>query len=115
MGFNLSDWLLRKKIGAQIRSAGQPVQHHRVGNPFHAVSIEPGMKSCAQARAVDERRFLAGSAPKLPLSGCTMSTCQCHYVHYKDRRNNRDRRVQPHNPHAHKMSERRTAGRRMDD
>jgi hypothetical protein len=115
MGFNLSDWLLRKKIGAQIRTAGSPVQHHRVGNPFHAVRVEAGMKSCAQARAIDEHRFLAASAPKLPLPGCPMATCQCRYVHHKDRRNDRDRRVQPHNPHAHKMSERRMTGRRLTD
>ena len=116
MGFNLSDWLLRKKIGAQIRTAGGPVQHHRVGNPFHAVTVEAGMKSCAEARAMEERRFLAGSAPKLPLPGCTMATCQCRYVHHKDRRSARDRRNNFANPHAHKMNDRREGGgRRMTD
>ena len=116
MGFNLSDWLLRKKISAQVLTSGRAVEHHRVGNPFHAVSVEPGMRSCAQARAIEERRFLATAAPKLPLAGCTMATCQCRYVHYKDRRSHRDRRVLLHNPHAHKMNDRRTSGgRRMTD
>jgi hypothetical protein len=116
MGFSLSGWLLRKKIGAQIRTSGRPVQHHHVGNPFHAVSIDTGLKCCAEARAIDERRFLAASAPRLPLPGCTMAKCQCRYQHHKDRRNRRDRRVLPHNPHAHKMSDRRSSeGRRLTD
>lgn len=115
MGFNLSDWLMRKKIGAQIRTAGQPVQHHRVGNPFHAVSIETGARCCSQSRANEGRRFLAASAPKLPLPGCTMVKCQCRYVHHKDRRINRERRMLLHNPHAHKMDDRRMTGRRESD
>ncbi len=116
MGFNLSDWLLRRKIGAQIRISGRPVEHRRVVNPFHGVSVETGSRACAESRALEGQRFLAESAPKLPLPGCKIATCQCRYVHHNDRRSMRDRRVQPHNPHAHKMDDRRAStGRRMSD
>ncbi len=52
----------------------------------------------------------------LPLRGCTQATCQCRYVHHKDRRSSSDRRNNFVNPHAHAMSERRTgSGRRIND
>jgi hypothetical protein len=116
MAFSLSGWLMRRRIGAQVRNAGNRVEHSRVANPFHAVSIETGVRACAEARAREGKRFLSSTAPMLPLRGCTQPTCQCRYVHHNDRRNSRDRRVNLTNPHAHKMSERREGGgRRMTD
>ena len=114
--FNLSNWLMRRRIGAQVRSPGSPVEHRRVSNPYHAVSIEPGPRSCAEARARESRRYLSAAAPMLPLKGCTNATCQCRYRHHEDRRAQRDRRVNFANPHAHTMTERRSGGgRRLDD
>jgi hypothetical protein len=116
MAFSLSQWLLRRRISAQARTSGRPMEHRRVSNPYHAVSIEPGLRACAESRNLEGRRFLAAAAPMLPLEGCTQTTCQCRYQHYQDRRSNRDRRVLPHNPHAHKMNERRAGtGRRISD
>jgi hypothetical protein len=116
VSFNLSDWFQRRKMGAQVRRSGGAVEHRRVGNPFHAVSIEPGTRSCAEARAREGRRYLSTAAPMLPLAGCTNASCQCRYQHHEDRRTNRDRRVNLANPHAHKMADRRTGGgRRLND
>lgn len=116
MAFNLSEWILRQKIGAQVRNAGRPIEHSRIGNPYHAVSIERGSKACAAARQMESKRYLSSEAPMLPVRGCTMTTCKCRYVHYNDRRSPRDRRVNFANPHAHKMSDRRGgSGRRMTD
>ncbi len=116
MAFNLSDWLMRKRIGAEVRYADRPVEHRRVGNPFHAVSVEPGLRACEAARKLEGRRFLSSSAPTLPVPECSRSKCQCRYVHHNDRRSARDRRVNFANPHAHKMSDRRGGcGRRMTD
>ncbi len=114
MAFSISSWLLRKRIDAQVQS-GRPMEHRRVVNPYHAVSIEPGQKACSEARKLDGRRYLAAVAPQIPLRNCTAATCQCRYVHHNDRRSLRERRVLPHNPHSHKMSERRSSGRRMTD
>jgi hypothetical protein len=116
MGFNISEWLMRRRIGAEVRSAGRRVEHSRVANPYHAVSIEAGARACAAARGLDGRRFLSSAAPMLPLKECSSSTCQCRYVHHKDRRAERDRRVNFANPHAHKMADRRSGGgRRIND
>ena len=116
MSFNLSGWLMRRRIGAEVRNAGARVEHSRVGNPYHAVSIETGTKACAEAQAREGRRYLSTAAPMLPLRGCTQATCQCRYIHHKDRRSERDRRVNFVNPRAHTMNERRTSGgRRIND
>ena len=116
MAFNFSEWLMRRRIGAQVRSAGRNVEHSRIANPYHAVSIETGTKACAASRKLEGRRYLSASAPMLPVKGCTQATCQCRYVHHNDRRSARDRRVNFANPHAHKMNDRRDgSGRRMTD
>jgi hypothetical protein len=116
MAFNLSNWLLRRRIDAKVRSSGSPVEHRRVGNPFHAVSIDAGSRACAEARELEGRRFLSSSAPMLPLRGCTQATCHCRYVHHSDRRASHDRRVNLANPHAHSMTDRRSSsGRRLTD
>ena len=107
---------MRRRIGAQVRGAGRSVEHSRIANPYHAVSIETGSKACAEARKLEGRRYLSASAPMLPVKGCTQAKCQCRYVHHNDRRNARDRRVNFANPHAHKMNDRREgSGRRMTD
>jgi hypothetical protein len=117
VAFNLSNWLLRRRIDAQVRESGLPVEHRRIGNPYHAVSIEPGPRACMAAKKLEGQRFLSSSAPMLPLAGCGGATCQCRYVHHNDRRNSlRDRRVNFANPHAHRMADRRSRqGRRITD
>lgn len=59
---------------------------------FHAVSIRFGSGACAASRALHGRRFLADTAPPLPLSDCDSDDCQCRFVHFADRRNGDDRR-----------------------
>ena len=115
MPFSISSWLLRKRIDAHVRQSGRPMEHRRVVNPYHAVSIEPGSKCCQDARKLEGHRFLATGAPTIPLKGCTSASCQCRYVHYNDRRSNRDRRNQAFNPKGHRMAERRLGGRRNTD
>jgi hypothetical protein len=118
MAFNLSNWLLRRRIDAQARDSGRPIEHRRIGNPYHAVSIEPGPRACLAAQKLEGQRFLSTSAPMLPLKGCgTTAACQCRYAHHNDRRNSlRDRRVNFANPHAHRMADRRSSqGRRITD
>jgi hypothetical protein len=59
---------------------------------YHAVSIKPGSYACSAVTEVAGKRFLASEAPDLPLSGCTAVKCECHFVHYRDRRSGKDRR-----------------------
>lgn len=117
MAFNISDWLLRRRIDAHVRtSSGRPMEHRRIANPYHAVSIETGTRCCEAAREASDQRFLSTEAPMLPLDGCTQAVCRCRYVHHSDRRAKRDRRVQFPNPHALRNGERRAGGgRRVTD
>jgi len=117
MDFNISAWFLRRRIDAEVRTSGRPVEHRRIGNPFHAVSIEPGQSACEEARRLQGQRFLSTSAPMLPLKDCGTSKCACRYVHHNDRRDSqRDRRVNFSNPHAHMRADRRAGGgRRVND
>ncbi|MBT8085636.1 MAG: hypothetical protein HKN35_05050 [Woeseia sp.] len=61
-------------------------------NAFHAVSVRPGLSSCAAARTVNGTRFLSAEAPQLPLPDCDETTCTCRFAHHNDRRANDDRR-----------------------
>jgi hypothetical protein len=55
--------------------------------PFQAISIYRGIRSCDIAKRFADHRFLAREAPQLPLSGCTMNAnCECRYLKHKDRR-----------------------------
>ncbi len=117
MPFSLSNWILQRKIDAHVRNeSGRPMEHRRVVNPYHSVSVETDPKCCKEVREIEGRRFLAAAAPKLPLLGCGAAACVCRYVHHNDRRSIRDRRVLPHNSSAHTMSDRRGGkGRRIND
>jgi hypothetical protein len=115
MAFNLSNWLLRRRIDSQARTSGRPVEYRRISNPYHAVSIEAGPQACAAARRLKGERVLSSSAPMLPLSGCDAKICKCRYTHYIDRRAG-DRRSQFPNAHAHQIHDRRLGnGRRVTD
>lgn len=55
--------------------------------PFQAISVHHGTICCATAKQISGYRFLARSAPQLPLSDCTMrEKCECCYLKHKDRR-----------------------------
>jgi hypothetical protein len=58
----------------------------KITQPFHAVSIQPGIHCCHQARALQGQRFLSREAPPLPLKNCNCVSCTCHYEHHDDRR-----------------------------
>lgn len=53
---------------------------------FHAVSIVPGPRACAEAQSLAGQRFLSREAPSLPLKKCGQPRCECRYEHYDDRR-----------------------------
>jgi len=93
MPFNLSSWLQRKKIHAHVTLSGRPMRFHSVVNPYHAVSIAHQPGCCAEAAALEGKRFLAAAAPKLPLRDCEAASCRCRYKHHEDRRDEEDRRV----------------------
>ena len=61
--------------------------------PTHrAVAICPGAFSCEAVRQHEEKRYLSGDAPFLPLRECDQAACECTYEHLDDRRADEDRR-----------------------
>ncbi|HNP34927.1 MAG TPA: hypothetical protein PKK10_03645 [Woeseiaceae bacterium] len=62
------------------------------GSRYHAVAIRYSQFACAAARDIEGHRFLASTAPRLPLPGCDRDSCDCRFQHYDDRRSGHDRR-----------------------
>jgi hypothetical protein len=81
--------ILQPQIPRELR--GRAHEHVRLGNPWHAVSVEPGPRHCEAANALSGRRFLSKEAPRLPLERCSEAACSCRYQHYEDRRVDRRR------------------------
>jgi hypothetical protein len=82
--FDFSRWRLTALFKSRARS--EPVQVHRVVNPYHAVSIVAGSSACAAAQRQTGKRYLSAEAPQLPFAGCTGKKCICRYRHHDDRR-----------------------------
>ena len=81
-------WIRRDKADSTAKSAARADDNRA----FHAVAIEYSDKACDAAKAMTGRRFLSNAAPRLPLPECDLLECRCRFVHFKDRRTNRDRR-----------------------
>jgi hypothetical protein len=70
-----------------LRSDQRPLEHVRVSNPWHAVSVLAGQPCCSAARELSGKRYLSSETPPaLPLKGCVLVTCTCRYRHHDDRR-----------------------------
>lgn len=59
---------------------------------YHAVAIKFGAGACDAAKELGGKRILSAEAPRIPLPGCETHSCNCHFVHYNDRRKRSDRR-----------------------
>lgn len=60
---------------------------------YQSVSITYPNKCCPAVKALAGQRFLAGSAPSLPLPACSLSDqCRCSFQKHADRRDY-DRRL----------------------
>jgi len=61
--------------------------HHRISNPWHAVSVESGLYACRAALDLRGKRMLSREAPVLPLVACPHADqCTCRFRHHADRR-----------------------------
>ena len=85
-------WLMRKR--AESADSGSRTNLRRKGGTteFHSVSIRLSKNACAAAEDLSGRRFLATTAPTLPLPECDADDCICRFEHHKDRRSGKDRR-----------------------
>jgi hypothetical protein len=77
---------LAKSLLGRAEPEAKPASAKKAINPYHAVSIAPGYRNCAAARALRDHRFLSRQAPALPLKECDSTECTCRYEHHDDRR-----------------------------
>jgi hypothetical protein len=61
-------------------------------NPWRATSIVYDKHACNAVKAIGTKRFLDNekNTPKLPLTDCDASTCNCNYVNHEYRREYND-------------------------
>ncbi len=106
-----------KKTGAVKSRRPAPISK----SSYHAVSIKFESRACMAAKTMEGQRFLSSEAPRLPLPGCDVTDCKCHFAHHKDRRVSKDRRnVFNASGHSdttgrHEQERRGTKDRRHDD
>ncbi len=86
----MANALLNRAKAMFSREAAEPQEAapRKPVNLYHAVTIVPGARACAEARKLRGRRFLSREAPVLPLKNCGSADCECRYEHYDDRRKN---------------------------
>jgi len=86
-------FVMRRKSAASNRRPEMPQREtDQSDTQFHAVSLSYASGACAAAKIMEGRRFLSGTAPRIPLPDCDVLECKCRFVHHKDRRKGDDRR-----------------------
>src|SRR5690554_5301386 len=76
-----------QRTRADARPGGRADARSRPANPFAAVTIRPALHSpCEAVLKLQDQRFLAIKAPRIPVPGCDRQRCECRYVRYADRR-----------------------------
>jgi hypothetical protein len=81
----VSRWSLTALFRPKIEEP-PPARQHRAANPYHAVSVVPGLFGCGESKKVEGVRFLSKEAPSLPFKNCDSEQCTCRYQHHADRR-----------------------------
>lgn len=85
-------------------------------NRYQAVTIVHGSKCCAAVKSLVGQRFLAGSAPALPLAACNLSNqCKCSFQKHGDRRDDSRRLPEQLTKWFTGDEKRRSRGRRRAD
>ena len=80
-----------KSVLRQQKTGRRQRGHAMSAEPYHCVTLVGG---CPALETYKGKRFLASSAPPLPVPDCTAERCDCHYTHHSDRRKpNEDRRT----------------------
>jgi hypothetical protein len=64
----------------------EQASHVADSNKYHCVAITNTKNPCKAVKRLEGKRFLSTKAPIFPLTGCAADDCQCHYIHYDDRR-----------------------------
>lgn len=74
------------RAARQKKLQAVPVAKRAARSDYHCVEVRTGVPACEAAQRLGHTRFLPDEAPSLPVSGCTVKTCTCGYIHHDDRR-----------------------------
>ena len=85
-------WLMRKRAESAASGSRTNLRRKDSSTEFHSVSIKLSKNACAAAEDLSGQRFLATTAPTLPLPECDVDDCTCRFEHHEDRRSRKDRR-----------------------
>ena len=85
-------WLMRKRAESAASGSRTNVRRKGSSTEYHSVSIKLSKNACAAAEDLSGHRFLATTAPTLPLPECDVDDCTCRFKHHEDRRSGNDRR-----------------------
>lgn len=66
--------------------SGAPPPGTPAKSRWAAVQLVPGLRCCAAVKLAARKRWLSAVAPRFPLAGCDLKTCECRYQHHSDRR-----------------------------
>ena len=81
LGLAVLTWVLTKN-----KNKKSIVRHSGQSQLYHAVLIKTRGRGCAEVQTFKGKRFLAASAPSVPLADCSASHCGCRFMHLADRR-----------------------------
>lgn len=78
----------RETDTAEAKRAPAPPQKKQASlNRYQSVSVVCAGKHCAAVKSLTGQRFLASSAPALPLPACSIAEqCKCRFQKHVDRR-----------------------------
>ena len=68
------------------KAPGRPPNPSPSKSQWYAVQLLPGTRCCTAVKAAARKRWLSAVAPRFPLPGCDVKTCECRYQHHADRR-----------------------------
>ena len=88
----LVGWLYLRRRKDQAAATTVDRRQKSGSTAYHSVSINYGPMVCTAARELEGKRYLASAAPRFPLPDCDVTKCECRFDHYRDRRENQDRR-----------------------
>ncbi len=97
------------------RTAASEVAADDADAKYRCVVIEPGWSSCKAVKQYEAMQMLLDEAPALPVKKCDNDTCQCEFVHFKDRRRSDRRSDELASQLEGKGNKRKGKGRRQSD
>jgi hypothetical protein len=79
-------WNFGSRSGSATPPKGAPPDKAPEKSRWDAVQLVPGLRCCTAVKQAARKRWLSAVAPRFPLPGCDLTTCECRYQHHADRR-----------------------------